>query len=55
MWYFIEQNGPKKGKGWGRGGGGGVHKNEFQIQKSGERKQVDEIIGVISAVSMFSS
>ena len=39
----------------GEGGGGGAHKNEFQIQKSGKRKQVDEIIGVISAVSMFSS
>ena len=45
----------KRGRGGGGGGGGGVHKNEFQIQKSGERKQVDEIIGVISAVSMFSS
>ena len=39
----------------GEGGEEGAHKNEFQIQKSGKRKQVDEIIGVISAVSMFSS
>ena len=37
------------------GGEGGAHKNEFQIQKSGKRKQVHEIIGVIPAVSMFSS
>ena len=47
MWYFTEQNGP--------GGGSGAHKNEFQIQKSGKRKQVDEKIGVIPVVSMFSS
>ena len=39
----------------GEGGEGGAHKNEFQIQKSGKRKQVHEIIGVIPAVSMFSS
>ena len=42
MWYFTEQNGPN----WG------PHKNEFQIQKSGKRKQVDEKIGVIPVVSL---
>ena len=36
-------------------GEGGAYKNEFQIQKSGKRKQVHEIIGVTPAVSMFSS
>ena len=36
-------------------GGQGAHENEFQIQKSGKRKQVDEIIGVIPAISMFFS
>ena len=43
MWYFTEQNGPK----WR------PHKNEFQIQKSGKRKQVDEKIGVIPVVSLL--
>ena len=43
MWYFTEQNGPK----WR------PHKNEFQIQKSGKRKQVDEKTGVIPVVSLL--
>ena len=45
LWYFTEQNGPK----------GGPHENEYQIQKSSKRKQVDEKSGVIPVVSVFSS
>ena len=46
---MVEQNRQK----------GGPHENEFQIQKwmlqTGKRKKVDEKIGTISVVSMFSS
>ena len=46
---MLEQNGQK----------GGPHENEFQIQKwmlkTGKWKKVDEKIGVIPVVFMFSS